>query len=320
VSKATAISPPARSWRNIPQQVKPRAMSREGHRRLVLHSLRVAGAVAVVAVVGWGAWETAEALQEGPRALPGTAVAAPVQNVILVTDGVLDRAWLTHTLALPRKATLMDLDLDQLKERLLTSRQVASASVVRNFPATLQVRISERAPVARILVQQGDSEPRALLVARDGVVYEGAGYELPLLDTLPWIDGVKLVRRDGRVAPIAGMDSVAELLARAKMEAEPLYRTWHVVSLARLAADGQIEVRTRDGMKVTFGTQEDYFRQIARLDLILDAARARGAGPVQAVDLSLDDQQVPVTLGAAAPAGAQEAGSGRFDIPNQREL
>jgi cell division protein FtsQ len=295
-------------------------MSREGHRRLVAHGLKIAGLVVFAVAVSWGIWETASALKEGPQGSPGAAVAAPVQNIEMVTDGVLDKAWLGHTLALPRKATLMDLDLGQLQGRLLASGQVSSASVVRIFPATLRVRISERAPVARILAQAGGSEPRALLVARDGAVYEGAGYDLPLLDSLPWLDGVKLARRDGRIAPIDGMDSVAELLARARMEAEPLYRTWHVVSLARLASDGEIEVRTRDGMTVTFGTQEDYFRQIARLDLILDTAQARGGEPVRAVDLSLDERQVPVTLGSASETPAPSAVSGKFDIPNQREL
>ena len=242
MSKALGFPPAARSWRNIPQHVKPRAMSREGHRRLVAHGLKIAGLVVFAVAVSWGIWETASALKEGPQGSPGAAVAAPVQNIEMVTDGVLDKAWLGHTLALPRKATLMDLDLGQLQGRLLASGQVSSASVVRIFPATLRVRISERAPVARILAQAGGSEPRALLVARDGAVYEGAGYDLPLLDSLPWLDGVKLARRDGRIAPIDGMDSVAELLARARMEAEPLYRTWHVVSLAVLTINAVLTV------------------------------------------------------------------------------
>ncbi len=63
---------------------------------------------------------------------------------------------------------------------------------------------------------------------------------------------------------------MSDLLASAKLEAENLYRTWEVVSLARLASDGEIEVRTRDGMRVVFGTHEDYLRQIARLDLLVD--------------------------------------------------
>jgi cell division protein FtsQ len=260
--------------------------------------------------MAWGAWETASALEDAPSS-PAGAEATPVRNIVLVTDGVLDRDWLVHTLALPKSAALMGLDLEQLRGRVLASRQVATAALIRNFPATLQVRISERAPVARVMVQDGGGSPKVMLVARDGVVYDGAGYDLPLLDSLPWLDGTRLVRSGGDYAPVAGMDSVAELLARAKMEAEDLYRDWRVVSLARYASDGEIEVRTRDGMRVVFGTQEDFFRQIARLDLLLDAAHARGGPPVGEIDLSLGNQ-VPVTLNTQAqspPAGGDSAAS-----------
>ena len=76
------------------------------------------------------------------------------------------------------------------------------------------------------------------------------GFDPAMVATLPWLDGVKLARRGAGFAPIAGMKAVADLLASAKLEAEGLYRTWQVVSLARLASDGEIEVHTRDGMKV----------------------------------------------------------------------
>ena len=71
------------------------------------------------------------------------------------------------------------------------------------------------------------------------------------------------------------MKAVSDLLASAKLEAENLYRTWQVISMARLASDGEIEVRTRDGMRVIFGTREDYLRQIARLDLLVDDSKTR---------------------------------------------
>jgi cell division protein FtsQ len=295
-------------------------MSPEGHRRLIGRALRIGGATGVLAVMGWGIWQTAAALENSPRSPAG---APSISSVVLVTDGVLDRAWLVHQLALPKKASLMGLDLERLRGRVLASRQVATAAIIRNFPATLQVRISERTPVARVLAQDGAGAPQALLVARDGVVFQGAGYDFPLLDSLPWLDGIDLVRHEGGYEPIAGMDAVAELLARAKMEAENLYRDWHVVSLARLASDGEIEVRARDGLTVIFGTQEDFFRQIARLDLLLDSAPARGAAPVREIDLSLGNQ-VPMTLGAAAPAPASapasESNRPYFSIPNPREL
>lgn len=298
-------------------------MSPEGHRRLVRRTLRAGGAAGILAILGWGAWQTAAAFGDSPGSRPGVADTTPVRNIVLVTDGVLDREWLVHVLALPKGAALMALDLGQLRGRVLASRQVAAASIIRNFPATLQVRMTERAPVARVLVQDGAGAPKVMLVARDGVVYEGAGYDLPLLDSLPWLDGTRLVRSGRCYAPIAGMDSVAELLARAKMEAEPLYRGWRVVSLARLASDGEIEVRTLDGTKVIFGTQEDFFRQLARLDLLLDAARARGGDPVREIDLSLGDQ-VPVSFGPgpqeAPPDEAAARAPSYFQAANQREL
>jgi cell division protein FtsQ len=316
------MAPTARSWRNIPQQVKPRAMSPEGHRRLIGRVLRVGGAAAVLAIMGWGLWQTIAALENSPQSLSGSP-APSIAAVVLVTDGVLDRAWLVHQLALPKKAGLMSLDLEQLRARVMASRQVETAAIIRNFPATLQVRISERTPVARVLVQDGAAAAKALLVARDGVVFEGAGYDFPMLDSLPWLDGTKLARRNGGYAPIEGMDTVAELLARAKLEAENLYRDWHVVSLARLASDGEIEVRTREGLTVIFGTQEDFFRQLARLDLLLESARSRGAAQVSQIDLSLGNQ-VPMTFEAAAPAAvsvpASEPTPSFFPNSKPREL
>ena len=75
------------------------------------------------------------------------------------------------------------------------------------------------------------------------------------------------------------MDTVADLLGRAKLEAEPLYRNWQVISLARLQADGQIGVRMRDGTRIIFGARDDFFGQLAKLDYILDSAARAHPGP-----------------------------------------
>jgi hypothetical protein len=95
------------------------------------------------------------------------------------------------------------------------------------------------------------------------------------------------------------MRAVSDLLASAKLEAEGLYRTWQVISLARLAADGEIEVHTREGMKIIFGTREDYLRQIARLDLLVDES-TDPTRPLRMVNLALGSQ-VPVAYGTASP-------------------
>jgi cell division protein FtsQ len=235
MSKDTYALPETRTWRDIPQQVKPRAMSREGRRRVAMGTIRAALGAVALGAVAWGAWEMTAVLRENPSAMAGGVKSDRVRSLVLVTDGVLDKNWLARTLAIPGDATLMGLDLIKLRSRVLGDAQVSSATVGRNFPDTLVVRISERSPVARLLAQSGGDSPRMLLVARDGVAFAGTGFDDAMVASLPWVDGVKLVRHGASIAPIDGMAAVSGLLASAKLEAENLYRTWQVVSLARLA-------------------------------------------------------------------------------------
>ncbi len=305
MSKDTITLPETRTWREIPQQVRPRAMSREGRRRLVVGAVRATFGAVVIAAVAWGAWETAQVLRQNPSALPSAARSNRIRSLVLVTDGVLDKGWLVRTLALPADATLMGLDLMRLKSRVLADPQVGSASLIRNFPDTLTVRLSERSPVARVMADSGGGATGVLLVSRDGAAFAGTGFDPAIVPSLPWLDGVALARRGGVLAPIEGMGAVADLLASAKLEAENLYRTWEVVSLARLASDGEIEVRTRQGTRIVFSAHEDYLRQIAKLDRVT-ADSTDPTRPLREVNLALGPQ-VPVSYGTAAPALAEGA-------------
>ncbi len=307
----TQESPPnTRSWRDIPQQLKPRAMSAGGRRRVWRRSLRSVMAILAIVFIGVVAWGVSEALQDqGPGSAARAADATPVKEIALATDGVLDRAWITRTLALPKAATLMELDLDQLHDRLLAGGQVRSATVARKFPATLAVTLAERMPVARIMAQLADGATRELLVARDGVVYEGAGYDPAIVNSLVWLDGVKLVRTRDRFQPITGMEPVADLLAKARNEAPHLYATWKVISLARLESDNELVVSSTVVEKVTFSVAVDFFRQLALLDVLVDTGQ-----PLKDVDLAIGrtsdadgSYQVPVTLATPPEPGTATA-------------
>jgi len=323
VSRIHDNAPSTRTWREIPQQVKPRAMSRGGRRRVWQRTLKTTVAVAVVAVLLGVVWAVVEVLQEQPGGLARTAGATPVKEIAVATDGVLDQPWIVRTLALPPSATLMELDLQQLRERLLASGQVLAVSVARRFPATLAVTITERTPVARVMAQLSDGATRELLVARDGVVYEGAGYDPAIVGTLVWLDGVKLVRAGRRFLPVPGMESAADLLAKARNEAPHLYATWKVISLARLGSDAEILVNSSVVERITFSATDDFFRQLAQLDVLIDAV-----SPLREVNLAVG-LQVPVALAQpAAPGtnGAVPAATPPFhpfnppQIKNTREL
>lgn len=307
MSKDFDQPPQTRSWRDIPQQVKPRAMTPGGRRRVVFSSLRTVTAVGVVAGVLAVAYFAAQALQEQPQSVAKTADTVPVKEIALTTDGVLDQNWIKSTLALPRTASLMELDLLKLRDRLLASGQVQTATVTRRFPATLAVAVSERSPVARVMAQLGSAEPQQFLVARDGVVYAGTGYDQTMIDSLVWLDGVKLVRDGARFQPVAGMEAAADLLAKARNEAPHLYSTWKVISLARLESDREIIVRAANIERIVFSTSDDYFRQLARLDVLSDLVPGSTARPMREVNLAVGRTadgraEVPVTLDVAQPA------------------
>ena len=290
-----AHSPAARSWREIPQPVKPRAMSSGGRWRLVMAGVRSLALVLFVAGCGWGVWMVVGALHDDPRRMPAEAKAVPLRPPELKTmrDGVLDRAWLARTLELPPRVSLLELDLDKLSARVLADQQVLTVGMRKIFPDRLEVQITERTPVARVHVAMGDT-PRDLLVARDGVVFFGTGFDPLMVRSLPWLEGITLVQDGAQFLPIPHMAVVARLLAEAQFSAPHLYHQWHSVSLARMELDREAEVTLKSGTKARFSAKGNIFVQLAHLDDIVERL-GRNSGNRARIDLTLG-REVPVTV------------------------
>lgn len=287
----------ARSWKEIDQAVAGRKLSSKGRKRLFTSSANLLLFALLAAVIGWGTWEIRRTVNGGESALGSPITRMPVRDVVLITDGVLSQEWLSRTLAIPANASLMELDLFALRDRLLKRGQVAAADLRREFPDTLVVSLQERAPVLRAIVQESGVGPRSLLIARDGVVYEGIGYDSLMINALPFLDGVKLSRGAEGFNPVEGMAEVADMIGAAQNNAPHLFRSWRVVSLARLRDYNEIVVRTREIPEIVFNRREDFTRQLARLDYIVDYTRVQSEAGIQKVDLSIGSQ-VPVELHA----------------------
>lgn len=328
MSQSPINPPPARTWRDIQQSVGTKSMTREGKKRLAMAVGNVVGIMLVLGAAGWGICEVVNLWRHDPKRITAPTKGAPLRDVALRTDGVLDKAWVLRTLELPRDASLMELDLGDIKRRIEASGQVSKAVVERRFPDILAVTLQERAPVARAVATAGDAAPVVFLVARDGTVYSGSGYDVAMTGQLPYLDGVALVRDGAGFARIEGMETVAELLGAAQAAVPELYRSFKVVSLARFARDRTLSVKSAEVEEITFGSsQEGFYRQIARLDYILQETRRQNlAGPLKSVNLAVGDRQVPVlfedagTSASARPAPAAlrpaaSSGAGLFSLP-----
>ena len=293
----TDSSSVARSWKEIDQAVAGRKLSSKGRKRLFTSSANMLLFALLAAVVAWGTWEVRRTVHGGESALGSPVTRMPIRDIVLITDGVLTQEWLVKVLSIPTNASLMELDLFALRDRLLKRGQVAAADLRRDFPDTLVVSLQERAPVLRAIVQESGSGPRSLLIARDGVAYEGTGYETLMTNALPFLDGVKLTRGPSGFNPVEGMAEVSDMISAAQNNAPHLFRSWRVVSLARLRDYNEIVVRTRDIPEIVFNRREDFTRQLARLDYIVDYTRTQSEAEVHKVDLSIGNQ-VPVELQA----------------------
>ncbi|MBA4137028.1 MAG: cell division protein FtsQ [Opitutus sp.] len=296
-----------RSWRTIRQDVTSRAMSRRGRQRQVLAWVKIGALAGLLGLSSWGIYAVVHTWESDRAAIASAVKSEPVREIVVLTDGVLTRDWVAKSLALPQRTTLMALDLSALREKLMASGQINVAVLTRNFPDTLVVNLQERTPVARIQVADG-AATRQLLVAKDGVVYEGANYEKTLMAGLPWLAGFSLRRTtNGGYEPISGMEQVADLLSTAQLQAPHLYRDWLFVSLARLAEHRELVVKSQDIPEIVFSAREDFFRQLAQLDYIIDATKQQLAQPqLQSVNLALGPQ-VPVKLAQTPDDLAKQA-------------
>jgi hypothetical protein len=88
------------------------------------------------------------------------------------------------------------------------------------------------------------------------------------------------------------------------------------VSLARLNADAEIEVRTASGGTIVFSATTDYFTQLANLDLTLDRIAAQGAtfkrinlANGRDVTFTLDTPLLPTTSAIGKTAPSTKAGA-----------
>ncbi len=308
MSKSDPVHPVARTWRDIPQTVAPRAMSPTGRRRLAFSTIKTIAAVVIGGATLWGGFEIWRTLNVTPTRLTAPGRQEPVRHLDVRTDGVLDQAWVSRVLALPTGASLMELDLFALQAQLVASGQVHSAVLSRRFPDTLVVTLQERTPVVRIRAAIGPGDAQDFVVSRDGTVYAGVNYSDALMASLPWLKVGALVRSGAGFAPLQGMGTVADLLLVVQANAPALYRTWSVVDVDRLKSDGEILVTCTTAShpgyqtQVVFGTREDFLTQVAFLDSTLEQISLRPQLPPPArINLAVGGRQVPVAFAQVTP-------------------
>lgn len=294
--KAAKTARKSKSWKDIDQDVRAKSISSTALKRLMLERCRnaVLVLVAIAAIAGAAKLlmmrgDFTEALTEAGRALPLKAIET--------TSDALDREWILDYLDLNmEEMNLLSFDLADMKSRLEAYPQIRRAELARQLPDTLYISIEEREPIAKALAADVERGRITLLVDRYGVVWEGLGYDRKRIQSLPFLDGIRLKRVDGQFERIKGMEVVDGLLSEARELAPHLYSSWKVVSLESWP---NLIVKSEFAREAVFeSNSKGYRRQLAELDYIIDHHRSRSVSQVARVDLTMN-AQVPVTQATA---------------------
>ena len=231
-----------------------------------------------------------------------------IHQIDVQTDGVIALDQLRNWAGVKLENNLFALDLSRIKRDLELAPVVQSAAVERVLPHTLKIRVTEREPVAQIVVpsvRAGD-KPLVYLLDADGFVM------LPLTalqrsvppqpgEQYPQITGVSTAElRPGRAVESAQIRAALRLIAA--FDHSPMAG---LVDLQRIdvSAPEILQVATGQQNEITLRSAE-LDRQLQRWRLVYDRGQ-QSARQIASLDLSVADH-VPLRWldGAAGPSSA----------------
>lgn len=204
------------------------------------------------------------------------------KTISIHSDGRLTETQLRRYAEVEEGANLFAIDMDTVRDNLMSSPLIESVRIQRDLPDTLNISVVERVAVAQIRWRRWGG---TLLLDRSGVV-------LPPTRTgmaLPVIDGLKFDRlRPGEQLDDPGVQYILELIS-----ACDTLGFGNQVAFKRfdLRYPDHINVKLEDGINARF-PYHSASNKLVRLVTILQIDRERGT-PRKLVDLVPDGEYTP---------------------------
>ena len=189
--------------------------------------------------------------------------------------------------------TIFHVDLEEFRLRLLDSPWVSDAVLRRVFPSTVEVRVTERVPLAIARLNR-----LSYLVDDTGVIIDAAGPEYREFD-LPIIDGLLTDDASGTIADPQRVQLVERLLADLSARSDLLKRVSQVdVTNPRNA----VVLLDGEPARLYLGDRE-FLARLTRYEEAAQAVRER-VRAIDYYDLRFDRQFVGALPGGGAAGGS----------------
>ncbi|MDP2790916.1 MAG: FtsQ-type POTRA domain-containing protein [Rectinemataceae bacterium] len=205
-----------------------------------------------------------------------------IKQVVVSGNVTIPEADVLTAAALPAGENIVTVDMTALKRRILSDSRIARVEASRVLPSSLSVKITERKPVACILIQTA-SGLKPVLTDAAGYVYaftEGIPADLPVISGIQFENFVPGQKLPPELTPV--FKSLGNLVSTAPT----LISVFSEIRIVRLAA-GDIElllypVHVPIPVRTQAVLDEKTLRSVI---LVLDILRDRqSAGSIEEVD------------------------------------
>lgn len=180
--------------------------------------------------------------------------------------------------------SLYAVDLDAVRENILSQHYIMLANVVRELPDALRITVQERLPIAATVNE------RIMYLDEEGMVlspYEGAMIDVPFIrgvEHVPVTEGTRVADRQ--------LLQALELLKLARSLAVGS-EVYHLISEVHVPPGGEMVLYSSDaGVRILFG-RTDALKKLHLLKTFWDQfVNERGADRLRLVDLRFEDQVI----------------------------
>jgi len=245
--------------------------------------------LAFVAVVATGTWAIERVIQSSMFA---------VRSIVVRGNSRLSARDIEALVDDVRHESILRVDLERYRRRLLDCPWVATAAVWRVLPSTVEIQITERVPMA--LARQ---EELLYLVDDLGTIIDEFGPQYRALD-LPVVDGLLPAPGGTGSVDVARLRIATDFLAA--IGAAPEFKSR--VSEADVTDAHDVVVMLDDDPVALHLGDQQFVERLKRYAQLAPSLRDRFKA-VASVDLRFDDRLVVRPAGAPGAAGAAVASS-----------
>ncbi len=193
-----------------------------------------------------------------------------------------DAEEILKLIALPESVLFEDIDMGDIQERVKRHPYVKSASVNRDFPAAIRVRVQERNPIALLVGSRMAviDEEKIVMPVRHG----------DALQNLAVVSGLFTIPQTGDTLRHAGVDRALGIIRATAGSDEVIY---HLFSEIQILNNGGLMAYTADaGVPVLLGKNVTAKKLIGFKEFWLQEVVPAGADQIQSIDLRFAGQIV----------------------------